>query len=224
QLGDNDSVTPLADKMVATPVDETNSGLTSATTWFTQVVAGAAHTCALRTDGAVFCWGDNASGQLGDNSTTDRLLPTGVNGLGSGSGVVALSAGAQHTCALKSNHEVVCWGKNDKGQLGNNSATDSAVPVIALTAANSTAVALSAGGSHTCAASFDGTVRCWGSGELGQLGDNKEVAVDGAADDCDSAGGSTSYCSKTATLVNWTAGVTSNATLRPKTCHKYSIP
>jgi alpha-tubulin suppressor-like RCC1 family protein len=84
---------------------------------------------------------------------------------------------------------------------------------------------LSAGGSHTCAASFDGTVRCWGSGELGQLGDNVvDASADGANDDCDAAGGSTSYCSKTAALVNWTSGVTSNATLRPKTCHKYSIP
>ena len=221
QLGDGTTT----DRGYATVVDETNSGLTSATTWFTQVVAGAAHTCALRTDGAVFCWGDNASGQLGDNSPTDRLLPTGVNGLGSGSGVVALSAGAQHTCALKSNHEVVCWGENDKGQLGNNSATDSAVPVTAVAANVSTAVALSAGGSHTCAASFDGTVRCWGSGELGQLGDNVvDASADGANDDCDAAGGSTSYCSKTAALVNWTSGVTSNATLRPKTCHKYSIP
>ena len=221
QLGDGTTT----DRGYATVVDETNSGLNSATTWFTQVVAGAAHTCALRTDGAVFCWGDNASGQLGDNSTTDRLLPTGVNGLGSGSGVVALSAGAQHTCALKSNHEVVCWGENDKGQLGNNSATDSAVPVTAVAANVSTAVALSAGGSHTCAASFDGTVRCWGSGELGQLGDNVvDASADGANDDCDAAGGSTSYCSKTAALVNWTSGVTSNATLRPKTCHKYSIP
>ena len=75
QLGDGTTT----DRGYATVVDETNSGLNSATTWFTQVVAGAAHTCALRTDGAVFCWGDNASGQLGDNSTTDRLLPTGVN-------------------------------------------------------------------------------------------------------------------------------------------------
>jgi hypothetical protein len=60
---------------------------------------------------------------------------------------------------------------------------------------------------------------------LGQLGNNTvDASADGASYDCDATAVSTSYCSKTATLVNWTAGVTSNATLRPKTCHKFTIP
>ncbi|NBO38609.1 tandem-95 repeat protein, partial [bacterium] len=222
QLGDSSTT----NRNVATPVDTTNQGSTSSGTWFTQVVAGTSHSCALRNDGAVFCWGANSFGQLGDNSTTERTIPTAVNSLGAGSGVVSLTAGHNHTCALKNDHSVHCWGKNEFGQLGDASTTQRLVPTQAIASSSSnSALALSAGGNHTCAVLLDGTVKCWGAGDSGQLGnDTTSAASDNGADDCDAESGTTLYCSKSPALVNWSSGVTSNSTLRPKSCHHYTIP
>lgn len=87
--------------------------------------AGRFHTCALASEGPVFCWGSNALGQVGAAGTGVLPNPTEVAGL---SGVVALTLGADHSCAL-SIEGVRCWGRNDSGQLGNGTANDSAVPV-----------------------------------------------------------------------------------------------
>ena len=89
--------------------------------------AGDKHTCALLENGGVQCWGWNFYGQLGNNSTTDSSVAVNVQGLASG--VVALDAGPGHTCAVLSNGGIRCWGSNYYGQLGNNSTTDSPVPV-----------------------------------------------------------------------------------------------
>jgi alpha-tubulin suppressor-like RCC1 family protein len=223
QLGDNTSVK----KNTATAVATTNQGLTSETVWFTQVVAGASHTCALRNDGEVFCWGLNSKGQLGIGNTTDSSIPVQVkvDATTNLTNVVALSAGTNHTCALKNDHAVLCWGANERAQLGDASTTDRSYPVTAITATNSNAVALSAGGSHTCVASINGTAQCWGSGSSGQLGANQNTtSVDNGANDCNPAVGPKSYCEKSPALVQWTAGNTANSSLRPKTCNKYSIP
>jgi alpha-tubulin suppressor-like RCC1 family protein len=223
QLGDGTTT----DKNTATSVTTTSQGVASSNTWFTQVVAGASHTCALRNDGAAYCWGLNDKGQLGNGNTTAKNIPIRVKADATNdlANVVALSAGANHTCALKADHSVVCWGANEDGQLGDNTTTNRSYPVAALSASASNALALSAGGSHTCVASLNGTVQCWGAGNSGQLGTNTfSASGDGAADDCDSEVGQTKYCSKSPVLVQWSAGTTSNATMRPKTCNKYSIP
>jgi alpha-tubulin suppressor-like RCC1 family protein len=81
------------------------------------IAAGGYHTCALTSAGGVKCWGDNGSGQLGDEAITDRATPTAVNGM---SGVTAIVAGGSHTCALTGASGVKCWGKNTYGQLGTN--------------------------------------------------------------------------------------------------------
>ena len=74
------------------------------------------HTCAVNAAGGVQCWGSNRSGQLGDGSTTSRETPGNVSGLASG--MSAVSASGNHSCALTSGGEVRCWGANSAGQLG----------------------------------------------------------------------------------------------------------
>ena len=92
-------------------------------------MAGGAHTCAKGSDGKLYCWGWNGSGQLGDGTTTNRWTPVAVQ---APAGVVlsGVSAGEAHTCARSTAGPVYCWGGNGSGQLGNGRTADSNVPVI----------------------------------------------------------------------------------------------
>ena len=123
------------------------------------IAAGSSFTCALTISGGIKCWGDNAFGQLGDNSTTPRNTPVTVSGLSAN--VITIAAGGGHACALTSAGAVKCWGSNGNAQLGDNSKTSRNTPVdvsglssgvVALTAGNvlpallQALVQLSAGG------------------------------------------------------------------------------
>jgi alpha-tubulin suppressor-like RCC1 family protein len=134
------------------------------------LAAGDGHTCALKPDLSVACWGDNTEGQLGHapsfhSITNPTPLPAG--GLAN---VVALAAGRYHTCALKADGTVACFGKNSEAELGSAaSGSQSVTPVTVSGLGN--AVAISAGGGYfTCALKADTTVACWGDNESGQLG------------------------------------------------------
>lgn len=134
------------------------------------IAAGRTHTCAVKSDQSVYCWGDNQLGALGDGTTTDRSMPTLVATLGAGSGTTQISAGDGYSCAARNNGAAMCWGTNGAGQLGNGSRTASLVPVYALglgSAAVGTGVYLS----HACARTSGGAMFCWGGNSNGQLGD-----------------------------------------------------
>lgn len=155
QLGDGTTTN------AAVPI--TVPGITNAT----QVSAGDEHTCALLTDTTVRCWGRNGASQLGEGTLNNSLVPVTVTGL---SNVTQVSAGARHTCALLTNSTITCWGGDYFGQLGDTAGHGwSSVPVQVTGLVGATQV--SAGHYHTCARLLDGSARCWGWNNTGQLGD-----------------------------------------------------
>jgi alpha-tubulin suppressor-like RCC1 family protein len=132
-------------------------------------------TCALTVAGAVKCWGENAGGALGDGSTMDSPVPVDVVGMSSG--VVAISAGEATACALTTGGAVKCWGANTQGQLGDDTTTDSPIPVD-VAGLGSGVVAISAGYWSTCAIIAGGTVKCWGSSQQAHPGEGVPTADD----------------------------------------------
>ena len=132
-----------------------------------QLAAGNNHTCALRADGEVRCWGDNSLGQLGTGNTTSSLTPVTVTGLPAD--IVSIARGDAQTCALTSTGGVKCWGNNGNGQLGNASTTNSSTPVDVVGLASGVTT-IGAGDNHTCAGLAAGGIKCWGWASSGQLG------------------------------------------------------
>jgi alpha-tubulin suppressor-like RCC1 family protein len=129
------------------------------------VAGGARHTCALRQNGEVVCWGDNTYGQLGTSAVTESLVPIPVAGVAA----VELSAGAFFTCARLSTGLVACWGRNEYGQLGRGTSEPmSSTPEAVSGLVN--AEALDVGTGHVCALVLGGSVRCWGRNLFGALG------------------------------------------------------
>lgn len=134
----------------------------------TTISVGTNHACALTNSGGVQCWGYNGYGQLGDGTTTKRLAPVPVVGLSSG--VAAISAGDNHTCAIMSGGGAKCWGQNNYGQLGDGTTTGNSSPVD-VTGLSSGVISISAGVAHTCVLTNTGGIKCWGLNGNGQLGD-----------------------------------------------------
>ncbi len=133
---------------------------------WTQVEVGDEHTCAITDAGALYCWGNNGTGALGDGTNTSRPLPTPVSGMTSG--VIKVALGGYHTCAIKSGGTLWCWGNNLYGQLGLGDTTSRNSPqqVSGVTASD-----VACAPYHTCAVRTNGSVSCWGYNQQGMLGD-----------------------------------------------------
>lgn len=154
------------------------------------LAAGQFHTCVILDDDKLKCWGENADGQLGLGDVLPRgkvaadmgdNLPA-VN-LGTGAIPKAVTAGEAHTCVLLIDGRVKCWGGNTVGQLGlgdkvprGASVMDMGdnLPMVDL-GTNAIATAIHTFGNHTCALLSDGTLKCWGPNNSGQLGQGDTV-------------------------------------------------
>jgi alpha-tubulin suppressor-like RCC1 family protein len=130
--------------------------------------------CAIIDNGSVNCWGYGGYGQLGDGVVvmTNGLAyktntPVAVSNITNASNI---SMGHYHACALLDNGSVNCWGKGELGQLGNGTTSTSAVNTPVYVSDISTAISISAGYAHTCAILSGGTIKCWGGGAGGELG------------------------------------------------------
>jgi alpha-tubulin suppressor-like RCC1 family protein len=179
QLGDNTTT----GRLVPTRVNTTLGTSILAGKTVTSIAAGSSHSLALCSDGTVAAWGGNASGQLGDNTTTNRPAPVAINALkGSsplyGKAVTTITAGDIHSLALCSDGTLLAWGGNASGQLGDGTTNASALPIFVNTANGSSALygktvaVIASGSSHNLALCTDGTLAAWGLNTNGQLGDN----------------------------------------------------
>jgi alpha-tubulin suppressor-like RCC1 family protein len=163
-----------------TPLSTVTSGVLAGKV-VTAISAGAAHTCALTSDGAAYCWGYQGNGRLGDGvvATTNQTTPALVTGFTDG--VTQISAGQAHTCAVKSG-VAYCWGSQSNGRVGNGTSTGSVgTPSAVLTSgalSGKTVTGISAGSSQSCAVTSDGGAYCWGNGSSGRLGDGNTAAHD----------------------------------------------
>ena len=133
--------------------------------------AGGDTTCAVHSGGKVSCWGSNRDGQLGNGTSGEMGGNAHEPGLVMNlSDAVDVSVGNNHVCAQRLGGELVCWGQNSQGQLGDNTTTDSALPVTVM--GPTTMRSVSAGSAHTCAIDdSDGEVYCWGLNSAGAVGD-----------------------------------------------------
>lgn len=143
----------------------------------TAIAAGGEFSLALRSDGTVWAWGSNAKGQLGDGTTANSKVPVQVQIKKNGSDVVitAIAAGGSHAMAIAEDGKVWAWGYNFFGQLGNNSAANSATAIEVIMPSNtSVATSISAGLDHSLAV-IDNKVYAWGYNKNGQVGNGAEL-------------------------------------------------
>jgi alpha-tubulin suppressor-like RCC1 family protein len=161
QLGNDD---PLFSKL--------NPVAVQGATDIVAVEAGYVHSLALKADGTVLAWGNDAGGQLGNDAALEnKATPVTVSGA---TGIIAISAGYYYSLALKSDGTMLAWGNNSRGQLG-DSATLADKPTPVAVSGASEIVAISAGAEHSLALKADGTMLAWGLDVDGQLGDNAQL-------------------------------------------------
>src|SRR5680860_42190 len=179
RLGNNSDV----DSWVPVAVNMANGASALYGKTIKSISGGYQHTCAIASDNLAYCWGYNYEGEFGNNVNTQSLVPVAVNmanGVSAlyGKTIKSIIAGGYHTCAIASDDLVYCWGWNNNGQVGNNSTTDSWVPVVVNMTNGVSALygktikSITAGAGHTCTIASDNLAYCWGYNGDGALGNN----------------------------------------------------
>ena len=186
QLGNKSGSNSSVPVTVLNPVNryDLTTALSGIASISAEMTNNGSHTCALMTDSTARCWGYNFAGQLGNNSTqnssTSRLVLDPADTTQALGGIASIDVGSAATCALMTNHTARCWGSNYSSNLGDGTNTNSSVPVTVVDPADTTTAlggiaSITAGGSQTgyfsCALMTDGTARCWGANNYGNLGD-----------------------------------------------------
>lgn len=145
--------------------------------YVTQIVAGAAQSCALNSEGEIYCWGSGLFGKLGygdTNAVGDDETPSDVGPVDVGAQAIEIAAGGSATCAVLISGELKCWGFGGYGSLGygnQRNLGDNETPMsFGSVALDAEVVHVECGATHTCAILSDGVIRCWGSSSFGQLG------------------------------------------------------
>jgi alpha-tubulin suppressor-like RCC1 family protein len=134
-----------------------------------QISCGFRHTCAIKTDGTLWTWGENDQGQLGDNTATNRCTP--VTTFAGGNNWKYVNAGRQFTAAIKTDGTLWTWGSGGQGRLGTNNIISRSTPVTTFAGGNNWKQ-VSCGEAHTSVVKTDGTLWVWGANSYSQLGDN----------------------------------------------------
>jgi alpha-tubulin suppressor-like RCC1 family protein len=157
-----------SDRMTSRPALVLSSGVVT-------VSLGEFFACALTVNSSVICFGRNNYGQLGDGTTTNRNTPVRVTRLPSNA--VAIACGDSFACVLNSTGNILCWGSNNYGQLGDGSTTSQSIPTPVPNLPHIAAIGL--GHAHSCAlgSASTGILYCWGWNMFGQIGHGSMTTV-----------------------------------------------
>jgi len=130
-------------------------------------------TCALTFSGSLFCWGQNDWGESGDGTSNTYSSPTVPVMIPSNRSVVTVGMGEQHTCAILDDDSLMCWGRDQDGEIGNGIEEDVAqyTPISIVIPTIRNAISVDGGHTNTCVLFDDGGIMCWGKDHVGQNGD-----------------------------------------------------
>jgi alpha-tubulin suppressor-like RCC1 family protein len=188
-LGDGTTGYHTAIRTSSTPLDVKKNS-SSSLTGVVAVSVGVGSACSITIDGTAYCWGNNNDGRVGNNRTDNNvpgyevarpLYATPVQDSAANPliGVKAITINGKHGCAITVLSTVACWGSRTYGEVGDTYTGVSAVASHTPVSGVANAVAVSAGGLHTCALTSTSAVYCWGQGTFSQLGNGTTTSATG---------------------------------------------
>ena len=140
-----------------------------------EIDSGEFHFCAKNSQMELYCWGDNTHSAIGSALISDSIPQ--IIDIGSGYNVIDYDAGEKHTCLVRNDYKILCWGTGTNGQIGDGYQITHTSPQMVYSPSWASYVKVSAGSSHTCAMLDDNGVMCWGDNSRGQLGDGTTTIV-----------------------------------------------